>query len=174
VSQFIEDKITKKDIKIGMLVDIDCNGEVSRGHIVKVITSTVGNKGIKVLLKNGKSGRVIEIPKDYEIEIARMKALNTLFHAKTIFSIWDNKNRKYITVDTKYGNIAFLWTDSGEASKYIEKKSLEGGSNSINRKKMIIENFKSLNVDYFVINNKLKVSLEKLNELEIQFKNLLR
>lgn len=43
------DNFSKKDIKIGMLVDIELDGnnsEVIRGHIEQILSKTVGNKGM--------------------------------------------------------------------------------------------------------------------------------
>lgn len=130
--------------------------------------------GIKVCLKNGKIGRIINIPKDYEINVERMKVFNNLFYSKQIHAIWNKSDRKYIVIPSKYGNIVFLFLSKEDTLEFMKEKHIKGNEvpNTINRNKLIIENFKTLHVDCFVINQKLKVSFDKLKELEMQFNNL--
>ena len=164
--------ITRKDVVVGMLVDIKVDGcdEVVRGYIAEILSRSIGNKNVKVRIRNGLEGRVIDIPKKYEVDSERLKTFNRFFSAKSIYTIWDKKSNQPFIVDSKYGAVAFLFLEKEECNNFIKVKDLKDcPSNTIHPKKPIVESFKKKRVDSFVLSNKVRVTNDKLKEMQKEF-----
>lgn len=169
-----------------MLVDIIAEEDkqsrkITRGYIAEIISKENSSKGIKVRLTNGKKGVVQYVPTKDDIRLENFKFYNRFFFHPTIYSIWDNQARKYLVIEHYNRSIgqtektAFLF-DSKEKAKELIKGSVYDSKDYsirlINRKKPIVENFKTLEIDYFRINKERKLSFERLKEWEHYFKNM--
>lgn len=180
------DVTVKKNFVKGMLVDIveenDAQkGRLARGYIATIISKENNKKGIKVQLHNGKVGRVHYVPSKDDIKLENFKFYNKFFFCPKVYSIWNNAERKYLVFDhhnAPKGTIektAILFDSEQQAkafakgTKYAEK---DFSIREINRKKPIVENFKTLQVDYFRINIERKLSFERMIEWENYFKNM--
>ena len=174
-------KITsRKDVKIGMLVLIrdEDTGEEIRGYITEIITKNNSNKGILVKIKSGKTGRVIGIPDKEDLKSEQMRFLNKFLYLKQIYSIWDNQNKRFIVLKSNNKNTALLFTSKEEAFSFIKERKLSEKYkkltvNQLNRKKLIVDNFKTLDVECFIINVSLKIDKDKLLDKEVHFNKLL-
>lgn len=176
--------ITKSDIVIGMLVDIVADKDraeeiMSRGYIKEIITKEKTAKFVTVLLTNGLKGRVKHIVTKDEVRLENFKFYNNFFYLKEIYSIYDKKKREYVSIPyrnnltKKIENTAFLFSEKSIA---LEILKLLNQSNymitNINRRKPIVENFKEIDINFFSIDKKHKLSHDKLIEWEIKFKSI--
>lgn len=178
-------EVTNKDnICIGMLVEIVAEEDKStqkltRGYILKIITKDGRAKKITVILTSGKKGIVKRIITKEELKRENFKFYNIFFFDKKIYSIWNKKENKYLVVDhlnKTSGNIeklAFLFNDNTIAQKVLSQlNDKDYMLRCINRKKDIVENFKTLDIQFFSINQDRKLSYERLIEWESYFKNM--
>ena len=172
---------SRKHIKVGMLVVIkeEETKELMRGYVKEIITKNNAKKGILVRLRSGKVGRVVEIPDRNKVKTEQFKFLNEFLYLKDIYSIWDNENRKFIVLKSRNENTAVLFSSKDDAFEFIKEKELNKrfnklSVNRLNRKKLIVENFKTLDIKYFIIDKKIKISHDVLREKEIQFNKLLK
>lgn len=180
------DITVKKNFVKGMLVDIiadkdNQSGKLTRGYITTIISKENNKKGIRVKLNNGKTGRVYAVPTKEEIKLENFKFYNKFFFGKSIYSIWDNEEKKYAVLN--YENVGlqrieqtiFLFDSELEARDFV-KGTIFGNKRysvrAINRKKPIVDNFKTLQVDYFRINKERKLSFQRMIEWENYFKNM--
>lgn len=179
--------ITKKDNFFkGLLVDIITDEDkdeekVTRGYIKDVLSKKDNKKGIRVRLTNDKVGRIVYIPSKNEIKTENFKFYNLFFFKDKIYSIWDKTSNKYLIVQRlkngtgKTENISLLFSEKDIAYKVIKGTTLDNKNfvvREINRKKAIVENFKTLDVQYFSIDSERKLSFEKMKEWEDYFKNM--
>lgn len=171
---------SRRDLKIGMLVNIiTSEGINSRGYITEFITKNNSKKGIQVKIKNGTIGRVESIVDRDDLKSEQFRFLNEFLYLKDIYSIWDNENRRYIVLHSKNEDVGVLFSTKAEAIKFIEDKKLKDKFgkitvNKINKRRLIVENFKTLDIKHFIIDRKMKISINDLKEKEIHFNNLLK
>lgn len=182
----MEYDVTKRaNITKGMLVEIvddtDKEGELVRGFVSEVISKQLSKAGIKVSLTNGKVGHIKRVVGEDEFKRDNFKFWNIFFYEPKIYSIWDNKDRKYMVIchknknSGKLENTCFLFDNEKSAREFLNKSSLEKKRyvvNPINRKKPIVENFRTLDIDYYRVNLEKKISEDKLKELEYRFKKM--
>ncbi|MDF2879660.1 MAG: hypothetical protein K0R54_217 [Clostridiaceae bacterium] len=178
------DVTNKKNLCIGMLVDIiadeDRNTQnITRGYITEIITKDNRAKKISVILNNGRKGIVNHIITKDELKTENFKFYNLFFYDKNIYSIWDKKANKYLVIERvnkRLGNIervAFLFNNdliAKEILGVLDNKDYM--IKTINRKKPIIENFKTLKIDFFNINKDRRLSYDRLIEWENKFKSM--
>lgn len=176
--------ISKDNICVGMLVDIVADEdratqEMTRGYIREIVTKGNTAKKITVILTSGKKGTVKKIVTKEDVKRENFKFYNIFFFDKKIYSIWDRKNNKYLVMDhlnktsgTKE-RLSFLFNDYKIGQDVLNKLNNDNYMlRAINRKKPIVENFKTLNVEYFSINRDRKLSFGRLVEWENYFKNM--
>lgn len=173
------EEIKRNDLQVGLLVEILSGNECYRGYIQEIITKTNSAKKVKVVLHDGKTGYIDHIVTKEEFDSEQFKFYNLFFYEKEILSIWNKKERKYL-VDMVYNvkkqtaePTAFLFTDKRVAKEVL--KSLDSDLlmlKKLNRRRLIGENFKTCDVEFFRINEMRKVSLKKLNEREVFYNNI--
>jgi uncharacterized repeat protein (TIGR03833 family) len=176
----------KKNFMRGMLVDIIAEedtktGAISRGYIANILSKENNKKGIKVELTNGKAGRVQYIPSKDDIKLENFKFYNKFFFNPKVYSIWLQVEKKYLVLNyenPRNGNMentAMLFDSEQQANDFAKEAGYVGKEynvRQINRKKPIVENFKTLKVDYFRINKERKLSFDRMIEWENYFKNM--
>lgn len=176
--------VTKiKHICKGLLVEIILDNknneeEIKRGYVREILSKKDNPDGIRVVLTSGHIGNVQDVITQAQLKKENFKFYNLFFYDNNISSIWDKVERKYVVLDhknpikNKNEKIAFLFNDVEKGkdtlkvlnnSNYILKR--------ISRKKMIVENFKNLDIEYFSINKERKLSYEKMIEWETYFKS---
>lgn len=179
------DVTIKKNFRPGMTVEIIAESdkesqEVTRGTVSKVLSRENHQKGIKVQLKTGQSGRVCHVPTKDEIRLERFKFYNRFFFLPKIYSIWHKTDRHYYLLPYPIANgkeeqTAFLFTEKEGGEELMTLLSLASNEymvKEINRRKPIVENFKSLPVEVYRINRDKRITQDKLIELENYFKNM--
>lgn len=180
------DGTNRKNLKIGMLVDIIAEedkqtGAFTRGYIAKILSQSNHAKGIKVALHNGKIGRVQHVLTKDEIRLENFKFYNQFFFLPRLYTIWNQDEKQFMVYphfnhSTQKEEQTILLFDSEEkahdfikGTKYAEKPYQV---RSIHRKKPIVELFGNCKVDFFRINGVRKLSAERMKEWEYYFKNM--
>lgn len=170
-----------KLIKIGMLVEIQVEktqDTLKVGHVVEVLSHSDSQKGVRVKLKDGTIGRVTYIPTKEEIKKEQFKYMNRiLYERQELYSFWDNVNRRYFTANYRSKITAFIFSDKDEAEAFMKLKFKEPHNftvNPINRRKLIVENFDILGVEFFILDKTTGISSADLRKKEEEFKNLLK
>jgi uncharacterized repeat protein (TIGR03833 family) len=179
------DVTIKKNFIRGMLVDIVAeedkqSGKLTRGYIASILSKENNKKGIKVELTSGKSGTVQYVPSKDDIKLENFKFYNKFFFLPKIYSLWNNQERKYVVLNHmnpagRNEKTALLFDSEHYAKEFVKGTSFDSKDfaiREINRKKPIVENFKTLEVDYFRINKERKISFERMIEWENYFKNM--
>lgn len=171
--------IRRKDLLIGMLVEIQSGNDVYRGYIQDIITKTNQAARIKVKLKTGESGYVIHLVTKEEMEMERFKYYNRFFYEQKIASIWDRKENKYFIKEEKHPTkpivhrYAFLFTDQEIADDVLSSlKDDRYMLRWINRKRPIRDNFKTLDYSHYRINEERKITKKNLDEREHSYSNI--
>lgn len=179
-----EEFINKSNICIGLLVEIVSDEDratqkLTRGYIKEIVTKGNKSKSVTVILTSGKKGIIKHIVTKNELKRENFKFYNLFFSDSRIYSIWDRKSNKYLVIEhtnktsCKMEKIAFLFNDEKIAQQVLNSlKNRNYTLRTINRKKPIAENFKTLGVQYFSINKDRKLSCERLVEWENYFKNM--
>lgn len=159
-----------------MLVEIEVNKQVIRGYIQEIITKTNQASKVRVSLKTGEIGHVIHIVTREEMEMERFKYYNQLFHAKGLSSIWDRKQNKYFVLEELHPTLsssrryAYLFTDQQIANDVLSSLNDERYMlRELNPKRKISENFKTLELTHYRINEERKVTVQHLDEREHNF-----
>lgn len=158
----MEGKPTKKQLSIGMLVEIIEEGTTDnylRGYIMEFLTKENTKRGIKVRIntKNA-NGRVERIVQADEIRKENFIYYNKLFQEKYLFAMWNVQEKKIFTwgpVGEKHA-ILFLAREKGEG--LMKKWKNEGKPVELKR----ISNTQPLErvlkeVDIVVVNQERKV-----------------
>ncbi|MBP1308952.1 putative repeat protein (TIGR03833 family) [Paenibacillus sp. 1182] len=181
------DGTVRKNIKIGMLVDIvkkkdQPTGNLTRGYVKRLLTNSPNHhRGIKVELINGDIGRCQRILTKDDIRLENFKFYNQFFFLNKIFSIWDSSQNHYLIID--HNNVSsgtlektsFLFDTFEDASAFIKGTKYDSKDypiREINRRKSIFDNFCNIGTQFIRINKERKLSLDKLNEWENYFKNM--
>lgn len=174
--------VTKlKNVVIGLYVGIIDDTErrledeapIRRGYVKKILSKNDNEKGIKVQLTNGRKGRIEEIYSKNEIKKENFKFYNEFFYEKRIFTLWDRANSCYLSilrknkVTDKNEITAFLFSNADIGREFLKKLDdknivLKG----LSKKVKIAENFKEFGVKKFIIDEKRKISYDKLLEWE--------
>ncbi|MFF2532299.1 YwbE family protein [Brevibacillus sp. NPDC058079] len=181
------DGTVKRNIKIGMLVDIvlkkdQPTGKLTRGYVKRILTnSPQHHRGIKVELTSGDIGRTQRIVTRDEIKLENFKFYNTFFFLKKIYSIWDSAKKHYLIVDHYNASnqstekVSFLFDTAEDAQHFIKGTKYDSKDyfiREINRNKPIADNFSMIGTEFIRINVERKLSLDKLRERESYFKNM--
>lgn len=174
------DLTNRKNFKPGMLVDVRFNGgEIDRGYIEKVDSIENNKKGILVTLTKGIKGRVVGVPSENEIKKENFRFYNLFFHSKEIYSIYDKKARKYLTLPifnktiNENENTVLMFTDKEEVDKAYLFFNLDNSqyiTNKIDTRKEFLKSFKMLEYSVIRINIKRKLTLELFCSYERKFK----
>ena len=181
------DITNRKNIKVGMLVDIVAekdkgNDSLTRGYVVKVLSQANNKKGVKVQLQTGEIGHVDHIVTKEELRLENFKFYNRFFFEKELYSIWNKQTRQFLVFDhvneAKSNNIektALLFDSEAKAKIFVQGTKYSDSDHlirPIHRRKPIVELFSQTNPDYYRINGTRKLSKEKLQEWEQYFKNM--
>ncbi|ADO59716.1 YwbE family protein [Paenibacillus polymyxa] len=181
------DGTVRKNIKIGMLVDIvkkkdQPTGNLTRGYVQRLLTNSPNHhRGIKVELTNGDIGRVQRILTKDDIRIENFKFYNHFFFLNKIFSIWDASQNHYLIID--YNNVSngtrektsFVFDTFEGACAFLKGTKYDSKDypiREINRRKLIFDNFNKIGTEFVRINKDRKLSMDKLKEWECYFKNM--
>lgn len=171
--------IRRKDVQVGMLVEIECENNIIRGYITDIHTKTNNAKQVIVKIKTGEVGKVVHLVTREEMEMERFKYYNRFFYEQTILSIWDKKiNKYYILEETqpktnKTRHYAYLFTDERVAKSVLSSlKDDRYMLRRLNRKKRIGENFKTLHLTHYRINEERRITVKNLGEREQDYLNL--
>lgn len=180
------DITNRKDIQIGMLVEIISNegkrkNAVTRGYVVKILSQANNKKGVKVQLNTGEVGHVDHIVTKEELRLENFKFYNRFFFEKQLFTLWSKETRNFVVFEhynkakNRIEKTALLFDSEKEAKQFIKGTSFDTPDHlirPIHRRKPIIELFSKTDVEFFRINGTRKISKEKLNEWEYYFKNM--
>jgi len=169
-----------KFIKKGMLVEVSIEktqGNYKTGHVEKILTRTPEARKIKVKLRDGTIGFITYIPTINEVKLDQMKLLNKIMYERQkLFSIWNNKERKYFSAQKHRKLISFIFSEKEDAEKFLEQRLGNHPDyivNSINRKKLIVKNFEVIGVHALILDGVVITTLEDLKEREMSYKNML-
>lgn len=176
----------KKDIAIGMLVDILADKDkgtdnLTRGYVTKILSQANNKKGIKVRLNTGDEGHVSHIVSQEEVRLENFKFYNRFFFEKQLYSVWDKTTRSLLVFDYYNGNkgieekTALLFDTEAEAKAFIRGTAYDSKDyliRPVQRRKMLVDIFASVGAEYFRINGTRKLSKDKLNEWEHYFRNM--
>lgn len=163
----------RNNFQKGMLVDILEKENLVRGYISKILSNENQEKGIKVLLHNGHSGRIYGVPAKAEIEKEEFKFYNLFFNTCDIFTILNEKN--VFLLDCNGKKCAYLYSSKEIATKSIKNTPLEKKPYNIgklSRNKNIIDLLKKYQIDIFVIDMEKQLTNEQLNDLEMKFRSM--
>ena len=117
--EYLDIDVTKKiNFRRGMLVDINENGNITRGWIDKILSSGNSADGIKVQLTNGTTGRVYGIPNPSDLERKNFKFYNLLMNSTEVWLIFYRKENKLFVLNDKY---LYLFS-----SKELAENSIKG------------------------------------------------
>lgn len=180
------DITNRKDIKIGMLVDIVAEKDkgkdvLTRGYVIKVLSQANNKKGVKVELQTGEIGHVEHIVTKEELRLENFKFYNRFFFEKQLYSVWNKETRKFLVFNhtnealRRIEKTALLFDSEEEAQKFIKGSKYDTKEHiirPIHRKKPIVDLFSQSGADFFRINATRKLSKEKLQEWENYFKNM--
>lgn len=162
-----------------MLVEIEAENEIYRGYIEEVITKTNQAKKVNVRLKTGEVGSVVHLVTREEMDMERFIYYNHFLSTQKIASIWDRKVNKYFILEAQYPKksetrrYAYLFTDEAIANDVLSSLNDDRYMlRWINRKKKINENFKTLDVTHFRVNEERRVSVSYLSEREDDYLEL--
>lgn len=176
----------KKNIKIGMLVDIIAeedkeSGKLSRGYVQKILSQANHSKGIKVQLTDGKIGRIQRVITKDELRLENFKFYNRFFFLPVLYTIWDKKEGHFLVIlhrnpnNDRIERTAFLFDSLEEAKKMIKGTPYDHEDypiRTIHRKKTLAELLTPLQIDFIRINGSRKISFERLKEWEYYFKHM--
>lgn len=171
----MEERPTKKQLSIGMLVEILIEGtteEYVRGYIVEFLTKENTKRGIKVRINRGNAiGRVERIVPVEEVRKENFIYYNKLFQEKYLFAIWSVKEKKIFTWDSTGENSAFLFITRAKGEEMVKKWKNKGVSVVLKRISNTQTLEKSLKeVDILVINQERKVRKNLFLEWESRLK----
>lgn len=174
------DVTIKKEIKKGLLVDIkeDGGSQFCRGYVEEILSKADSIKGIRVKLTNGKSGRIVSIPKKEEIRKDNFKFYNLFFYTPPHFAIWDTQNNQFVVIDhinkqSKSVEKTFLIF----SKKEIAMQFLKGTKYSqtpytireMHRRKRISEQISRFSIDFIRIDGDRKVLYDTFIQWETMF-----
>lgn len=163
----------RNNFQKGMLVDILENEQIIRGYINKIISNDNQNKGIKVSLTNGHSGRIYGVPSKAEIEKENFKFYNLFFNTCDIYTIL--KEKSVFLLDCNGKKCAYLYSSKDIALKSIKNTPLEQkpyNIGRISRNKNIVDLLKKYEIDIFVIDMEKQLTNTQLNDYEIKFRSM--
>lgn len=168
------DSTVRSHIKKGMLVEIkeEKTEKIMRGYVWKILSTTDHKSGIKVILTSEKKGRVQNIPTKNEIQKENFAFYNRFFHLPFFFILWDKEKGLPWQHENQLNEMTgFIFQDKEEANRFLEKHNLSSFvfPRKVNRKKTLISFFSTVNFHAVYINNKRKITLEKLKEWEKYF-----
>ena len=171
--------INKKQLQLGMLVDIQMNNTVKRGYITKIISQGNSKKGVKVRLHTGEEGRVERIITKDDIRLENFKFYNRFFFLPHLYTVWNRTENSFLIFEHTPAHkqvpekTALLFDSEENAMLFLENTPFQPPHyevRRIHRKKPIADLFQH-KPDYFRINGERKISLDRLNEWEYYFKN---
>lgn len=178
--------ISKKDIQLGMLVEIIAKEDigkdtVSRGYVTKIISQQNSKKGVKVRIHTEQEGRVVHIVTKDELRLENFKFYNQFFFLPYLYTVWDETTKNFLVFDYTPKNktiperTALLFESEDMAREFLKGTLYDSPPyqiRRIHRKKPIVELFHKVSPDYFRINGERKLSAERLNEWEYKFKQM--
>lgn len=170
----------RSQLKIGMLVEIHNNGKFHKGYIQKILSGQHTDKGVKVELHSGETGRVQRVITKEEVKKETFIFYNRILFSKSLFSIYDNENRRYFTLKQSKNNgsskHAFLFESKEDAEACLQKMNRLGHSKlsvrAIPKNKEVYQTFKIAEADVLIINHSRNVSVNVLEKLERKLKSL--
>lgn len=168
--------IRRKELKIGMCVDVEVGEDAVRGFIKRILPYKKGESEVKVELRSGTVGDVLSLVTKSEYEKDKFKFYNLFFHSKYRVTIW-NKQTKELFVHVLKNPVtqhtertAYIFSDNETAQAFLkELNKSDLAIRRISRQKPILDSFKGVTVDSFRLDEQRKVTKAKLKELEHYF-----
>lgn len=164
----------KKQIKVGMLVDIKFrNEEIKRGYIKRILTKEQSNKPLKVELSDGSIGRIIGVPSKIDLEKETFKFYNLFLNDSIICALYNRKeNQCYMTkseVNNKTVTTIYLFDNARKAKEMLKGSKFDNKNyyiRPIKREDYIPNLYPS---DFYIINMNKRISAKNLELMERKF-----
>ena len=155
--------------KPGLYVLIETQtGEEKRGFIEKILSKKDDERGIRVRLKSGDIGHVIEIPTKHDIERETFKYYNLLFHDK-IFALRHRKTKEWIILPHEKGRLLLLNSQPNDP-RFNPHPDWHWQAVSNQRNWAML--FQSFNPQWVLLNHERLLSFEDFKGLEKKFKEM--
>lgn len=156
-------------IKVGLYVIIETkNEEIKRGFVEKILSKKDDERGIRVRLKSGEYGRVIEIPTKHDVERETFKFYNLLFH-DTVYMPRHRKTKEWIVIPHPKGNLLILNT-TNQSEKF--KLHPDWHWQAVSSQRQWSSLVEKTSPDWVMIDCEQIISFEKFKELEKKFKEM--
>lgn len=159
--------ITKKDLKIGMLVEIKIffneKERTVRGYILEFITK--GNaKKIKVKLTNNEIGYVDRIIKKEDIKHENFIFYNKFIYSSYIYAIWERYEQKFLVHNENEAVFLFIFSDKEKANNLLMKINNKNYmvKEIKNNHHNIVNIFKKTAYTHFLIDNERSISQKNM------------
>lgn len=174
VINYVDIDITdKKQIQVGMLVDIRVQEEIKRGIIKKILSKQSTEKPLKVELTNGLIGRLVGVPSKIDLEKENFKFYNLFLNNSIICALYDRRtNQCYMSnIETSNGKktVIYLFGNANEAKQMLKGSKFDNKNyyiRPIKRDYYIPYAYPS---DFYIINLKKKISAKNLEGMERKF-----
>lgn len=155
--------------KIGLYVVIETkNGDEKRGFIQKILSKKDDERGIRVQLKTGELGHVIEIPTKHDIERETFKYFNLLFHDK-IYALRHRKTKEWIVLPHQKGRLLLLNSQPNDERFHPQT---DWYWQAISSQRQWATLFRSLEPEWVLINHERVLSFGDFQALEKRFKEM--
>lgn len=155
--------------KIGLYVVIETkNGDEKRGFIQKILSKKDDERGIRVQLKTGEFGHVIEIPTKHDIERETFKYFNLLFHDK-IYALRHRKTKEWIVLPHEKGRLLLLNHQPNDERFHPQT---DWHWQAISSQRQWATLFRSLEPEWVLINHERLLSFGDFQALEKRFKEM--
>lgn len=175
------DTTIRKNIKVGMYVEIKItNRVIEKGLVLNILSRTDNQSGIKVELTSGSIGHIVEIYTLDKIKLENFKFYNRFIFEPFIYSIWDKTKKEYLIINYKHHSMlneynSIIVADNKEdLNKIIDLLTLDKRKFIINRLKSnssISKSFKDIeNIEMILINNIKYLRFSKFLEIENEIK----
>lgn len=159
--------IRRKQLKVGMLVEVVKDGGIVRGYIKQVIPPEQPNQPIEVELKSGVIGTIERIVTRSELNRESFRFYNLFFHSRHLLTIHHKFTKEIYITD----GAAYIFSDEGISKKVLEELNDDNlAIRRISRQKPIIESFDNSNITKFRLDESMIVSKQRIKKLEEYFK----
>lgn len=169
-------EIRRKNLRPGMMVEVNLNNEIVRGIIKEVIPPHLSNNDLEVELTTGSKGPLVRIVTKNEIEQETFKFYNLFFHSRHLLTIWNKYTKKTLLLRTSNKRTAqveyaaMLFSSEEIAKKFLEElDDKDHAIRRISRQIPITENFKNEMVTHYRLDESRRLNEQRLNQLEEQF-----
>lgn len=175
------DVTIKKNFKVGMYVEIleEKTQKSYKGYILNILSKKDNQSGIKVELTNHIIGNVLEIYTIDKIKLENFKFYNKIFNTKTIYSIWNEKDKCFAIIDYCHHTINYTFpsliisNEKQDIVDFINSNKLDVKVykiRTLNPNKDIYKHFNVENEVMVLIKNEKYLRFSKFKEIENEIK----